>query len=178
MTDVCLTPFHPNGEAEQEPIVCGADNVPSRLSKFLIPVLITLLVSACDTPIGKTFSNLFEIQSVASELTGSSQVSVNVSNNTYITIRVSNSSLNDAAVTEREAVARRIAIRVYEVYEHRESLEGIAIAFQELETRYLVITTTKPVGVYKYQVSELLDDVNLPDQPGVPNPSRPASPDT
>ena len=114
-----------------------------------------LLIAACDTRLGESFSDMFEIRAAILELSRAEDVSLHVHDADLLTVDLANSPLNDADSAARHELAGAVARRAFAMYRERDSLERVYVVYVYYERKYVLLTHTRTVEVFEFDAAEL-----------------------
>ena len=114
-----------------------------------------LLLASCDSELGESFSDMFEIRSAILALSGAEDVGVHIHNNTRLTINLVNSQLNDGSAAPRRELADAVAREAFALFRERDSLERIYVVYVYYERKYLLLTHTRTIDVVEYDAIAL-----------------------
>ena len=114
-----------------------------------------LLLGACDSELGESFADMYEIRAAILELSGAEDVGVHVRNNSLLTVNISNSPLNDGDSAARHELAETVARKVFAMFRARDSLERVYVVFVFYERKYVLVTHTRTVEAFEFDASAL-----------------------
>lgn len=122
---------------------------------FAACLLGALLLAACDSQLGESFADMFEIRAAIIELSDAEDVGVHVRNNNLLTVNISNSPLNDSDSAARQKLAGTVARKVFEMFRARDSLERVYVVFVFYERKYVLVTHTRAIEAFEFDASAL-----------------------
>ena len=121
--------------------------------------LLLFFLNGCSGDMPAQFGMMFEIKRDIIKEYNHENVSIHISNDKLLTVNFVNSRFNDITPKEKEAKAREIALSTV-LSMKRDQIDKIAVAFTLYEKKYFIIDYTSSQGVFFFDVSELLADVN------------------
>ncbi len=99
--------------------------------------------------------SLLDIQASLSELLETDDLSVNVSNNSSLSVEATNSPFNTMSREQRKEAADRAALKAYNDYTESEQLDRISITFISAETKYVIVTYQSVIDSFTYKNRDL-----------------------
>lgn len=123
--------------------------------KLAVGLLGALLLASCDSDLGESFSDMFEIRDAILELSGAEDVGVHIHNNTLLTVNLVNSPLNDGSAAARRELADRVASAAFAQFRGRDSLERVYVVYVYYERKYVLMTHTRTIDVVEYDAAAL-----------------------
>lgn len=123
--------------------------------RLAVGLLGALLLASCDSELGESFSDMFEIRSAIIELSGAEDVGVHIRNNTHLTVNLVNSPLNDGNAAARRELADKVAREAYAQFRGRDSLDRVYVVYVYYERKYVLLTHTRTIDVIEYDAAAL-----------------------
>ncbi len=114
-----------------------------------------LSLAACDSQLGESFADMYEIRAAILELSRADDVGVHVRNNDLLTVNISNSPLNDGDSAARHELAATVARKAYAMFRARDSLERVFVVFTFYERKYVLVTHTRTIDAFEFEASAL-----------------------
>ena len=113
------------------------------------------LLAACDSQLGESFADMYEIRGAIIELSRAEDVGVHIRNRAQLTVNLVNSPLNDDTAAARRKLAETVARKAVAMYRARESLERIFVVYVFYERKYVLVTHTRTIEAFEFDASAL-----------------------
>jgi hypothetical protein len=135
---------------------------PPAVSISLAALLVVL--ASCDRAreMGGTMGDLLKVRNDLAKALGQNNIGINLTNGTFLSVRVVNSPLNELPAIEKRAKAREIAQLAYGSYSSRSTLQAVNVNFGVHRSYLGIFNYDSSAGAFRFQASELADAPSPP----------------
>jgi hypothetical protein len=122
----------------------------SRSASLISSLLLLCLLAAGCGQVVKSLGELSQLQAALVKEFKEEGINVRLNNNTSLSVTFINSLLNSQTAEERQQRAQRTALFVTQHYPSIANIDAIWVAFQRVETRFVIVTYSESVGFFGF----------------------------
>lgn len=122
----------------------------SRSASLISSLLFSCLLAAGCGGVVKSLGEISQLQADLVKEFKEEGINVRLNNNTSLTVTFINSLLNSQETEQRKQRAMRTALFVAKHYPSIAKMEAIWVAFQRVETRFVIVTYSESVGFFGF----------------------------